>query len=62
MAAFIDMSPELKRPANRSIHPLVLVVLFAAGTVVGYGFNMGVVPAALGCILLGLGGTCWSCL
>lgn len=48
MAAFIDMSPELKRPANRSIHPLVLVVLFAAGTVVGYGFNMGVVPAALG--------------
>ena len=47
--AFIPyVSAPSSRLADRRLHPWLLVAVYAVGTVLGYGFNCGLFPAALG--------------
>jgi apolipoprotein N-acyltransferase len=48
LAANLNVSVPSPRLADRRIHPWLLVAGYAVGTVLGYGFNFGLVPAALG--------------
>ncbi|MAW41229.1 MAG: apolipoprotein N-acyltransferase [Phycisphaerae bacterium] len=48
VAAPLVPSPNVPQLADQRLHPWLLVFVYTAGTVLGYGFDLGVVPAALG--------------
>lgn len=48
LAANLNVSVPSSRLADRGLPPWILVVAYAVGTVLGYGFNWGWIPAGLG--------------
>ena len=54
----LSVSAPSSRLADRRLSPWLLVAVYATGTVLGYGFDCGLFPAALG-LAAGLG---WRCI
>ena len=48
LAAILFVSTPSSRLADRRLHPWLLVAVYVVGTVLGYGFDCGFLPAALG--------------